>query len=56
MIGTGEFYLAQEDGGSPTMRGVPKATTSEYVCRLDRHRTGNGKRCRRYKGLHVISP
>src|SRR5580692_10189126 len=27
------------------MHGVPKATTSEYLRRLDRHRTGNGERC-----------
>jgi hypothetical protein len=29
------------------MHSVTKGTTSEYVCRLDRHRTGNGERCRR---------
>jgi hypothetical protein len=29
------------------MRGLPKATTSEYVRRLDRSRSGNGERCGR---------
>ena len=37
------------------MHRVPKATTSEYLRRLDRHGSGDGERCSRYKSLHVIS-
>jgi hypothetical protein len=40
---------------SAIMHGLPKGTTSEYVCRLGRHRTGNGERCDHKKSLHVIS-
>jgi hypothetical protein len=38
------------------MHSVPKATTSEYLCRLDRYRTGNGERSFRQKSIHVIPP